>query len=88
VSVAGPPTARALEAATTTIPIVFVTGSAVATGIVPALARPEGRRQDPEKRTTGRASRGAARHVRGRRQRARGLAIPASLRLRADEVLE
>jgi putative ABC transport system substrate-binding protein len=42
VSAGGPSTARALKAATSTIPIVFVTGSAVAAGIVPGLARPGG----------------------------------------------
>jgi ABC-type uncharacterized transport system substrate-binding protein len=42
VSAGGPSTARALKAATSTIPVVFVTGSAVAAGIVPGLARPGG----------------------------------------------
>ena len=39
VSSGGAPTARAAKAATTTIPIVFVTGNAVAAGIVSNLAR-------------------------------------------------
>ena len=42
VSAGGPPTARALKSATTTIPIVFVSGSAVAAGIVSSIARPSG----------------------------------------------
>ena len=42
VSANGPPPARALKSATTTIPIVFVSGSAMAAGIVSNLARPEG----------------------------------------------
>jgi putative ABC transport system substrate-binding protein len=40
VSAGGDPTVRAVKAATTTVPIVFVTGSAVAAGIVSNLARP------------------------------------------------
>jgi putative ABC transport system substrate-binding protein len=40
VAVGGPPSARAAKAATTRIPIVFVSGSAVQSGIVPSLARP------------------------------------------------
>ena len=42
VSAGGDPTVRAVKAATTTVPIVFVTGSAVAAGIVSNLARPAG----------------------------------------------
>lgn len=42
VSAGGPPAARALKSATATIPVVFVSGSAVAAGIVSSLARPEG----------------------------------------------
>jgi len=42
VAAGGPPAARALKSATTTIPVVFVSGSAVAAGIVSSLARPEG----------------------------------------------
>jgi putative ABC transport system substrate-binding protein len=42
VSAGGPPAARALKSATATVPIVFVSGSAVAAGIVSNLARPEG----------------------------------------------
>jgi putative tryptophan/tyrosine transport system substrate-binding protein len=39
---AGPPSARAAKAATSSIPIVFVTGDGVAEGLVPSLARPVG----------------------------------------------
>ena len=42
VSTGGDPTVRAVKAATTTVPIVFITGSAVAAGIVSNLARPAG----------------------------------------------
>jgi len=42
VSGGGDPTVRAVKAATTTVPIVFITGSAVAAGIVSNLARPAG----------------------------------------------
>jgi putative ABC transport system substrate-binding protein len=42
VSAGGPPVARALKSATTTIPVVFITGSAVAAGIVSNMARPGG----------------------------------------------
>ena len=42
VSAGGPPAARALKSATTTIPVVFVSGSAVAAGIVSSIARPGG----------------------------------------------
>src|SRR3954468_15529711 len=42
ISAGGPPVARALKSATTTIPVVFVTGSAVAAGIVASIARPGG----------------------------------------------
>jgi ABC-type uncharacterized transport system substrate-binding protein len=42
VSGGGDPTVRAVKAATTTVPVVFVTGSAVAAGIVSNLARPTG----------------------------------------------
>jgi len=42
VSAGGSPAVRAAKAATTTVPIVFVTGSAVADGIVSNLARPAG----------------------------------------------
>jgi len=42
VSAGGPPAARALKSTTMAIPIVFVSGSAVATGIVSSLARPGG----------------------------------------------
>jgi putative ABC transport system substrate-binding protein len=42
VSTGGSPTVRAAKTATTTVPIVFVTGSAVADGIVSNLARPAG----------------------------------------------
>ncbi len=42
VSGGGDPTVRAVKAATTTVPIVFITGSAVAVGIVSNLARPAG----------------------------------------------
>ena len=42
VSVGGPTAARAAKAATTSIPIVFVSGSAVEAGIVSSLARPGG----------------------------------------------
>ena len=42
VSVGGPTAARAAKAATTSIPIVFVSGSAVEAGIVSGLARPGG----------------------------------------------
>jgi putative ABC transport system substrate-binding protein len=41
ISAGGPPAARALKTVTTTIPIVFISGSAVAAGIVSNLARPE-----------------------------------------------
>jgi len=42
VSTGGTPTVRAVKAATTTVPIVFVSGNAVAEGIVSNLARPAG----------------------------------------------
>jgi putative ABC transport system substrate-binding protein len=42
VSGGGDPTVRAVKAATTTVPIIFITGSAVAAGIVSNLARPAG----------------------------------------------
>ena len=42
VSGGGDPTVRAVKAATTTVPIVFITGSAVAAGIVSNVARPAG----------------------------------------------
>jgi len=42
VSAGGPPAARALKSATATIPVVFVSGSAVAAGIVSSIARPGG----------------------------------------------
>jgi putative ABC transport system substrate-binding protein len=42
VSVGGPSAARAAKAATTSIPIVFVSGAAVEAGIVSSLARPGG----------------------------------------------
>src|SRR5262252_6021829 len=42
VSVGGPTAARAAKAATTSIPIVFVSGRAVEAGIVSNLARPGG----------------------------------------------
>jgi putative ABC transport system substrate-binding protein len=42
VSAGGPPTARAVKAATTTIPVVFISGHAVEAGIVSSLARPGG----------------------------------------------
>jgi putative ABC transport system substrate-binding protein len=42
VSAGGPPAARALKSATTTLPVVFVSGSAVAAGIVSSIARPGG----------------------------------------------
>jgi putative ABC transport system substrate-binding protein len=42
VSAGGPPAARAAKAATQTIPVVFVSGSAVEAGIVSNLARPGG----------------------------------------------
>jgi putative ABC transport system substrate-binding protein len=42
VSAGGPPAARALKTTTTTIPVVFVSGSALAAGIVSNIARPEG----------------------------------------------
>ena len=40
VSAGGPPPARALKAATRTIPIVFISGSVMAAGIVSSLSRP------------------------------------------------
>ena len=42
VSTGGPPAARAAKAATKTLPVVFVSGSVVETGIVSNLARPGG----------------------------------------------
>ena len=42
VAAGGPPPARALKAATQTIPVVFITGSAMAAGIVASLGRPGG----------------------------------------------
>ena len=42
VSAGGPPAARTLQSATTTVPVVFVTGSAVAAGLVSSIARPGG----------------------------------------------
>jgi len=42
VSAGGPPAARAVKSATTTIPVIFVSGSAVAAGIVSSIARPGG----------------------------------------------
>jgi putative ABC transport system substrate-binding protein len=42
VSAGGPPAARALKSATRTIPIVFVSGSVMAAGIVSNIARPGG----------------------------------------------
>ena len=41
-STGGPPAVRAIRSATTTIPIVFITGDPVAEQIVPSLARPGG----------------------------------------------
>lgn len=41
VSAGGPPPARALKAATSTTPVVFISGSAVDAGIVSSLARPD-----------------------------------------------
>jgi putative ABC transport system substrate-binding protein len=40
VSAGGPPPARALKAATKTIPVVFISGSVLAAGIVSSLSRP------------------------------------------------
>jgi putative ABC transport system substrate-binding protein len=42
VSAGGPPPARALKMATKTLPVVFITGSAMAAGIVSSLSRPGG----------------------------------------------
>ncbi len=42
VSAGGPPAARAAKSATTSIPVVFISGSALAAGIVPNLGRPGG----------------------------------------------
>src|SRR4029434_888901 len=42
VSTGGPPAARAAKAATKTLPVVFVSGSAVEAGIVSNLGRPGG----------------------------------------------
>lgn len=42
VSTGGPPAVRAVRSATTTIPIVFITGDPIAEQIVPSLARPGG----------------------------------------------
>lgn len=42
VSTGGAPTVRAVKAATSTIPIVFITGNPIAEQIVPSLARPGG----------------------------------------------
>ena len=41
-SAGGPPVARALKSATTSTPVVFVSGSAVGAGLVSSLARPGG----------------------------------------------
>ena len=41
-STGGAPTVRAVKAATTTIPIVFITGNPIAEQVVPSLARPGG----------------------------------------------
>lgn len=42
VSTGGPPTVRAVKNATSTVPVVFITGSPVGEGIVATLARPGG----------------------------------------------
>jgi putative tryptophan/tyrosine transport system substrate-binding protein len=42
VAAGGPPPARALKAATQTIPVVFIAGSAMSAGIVSSLSRPGG----------------------------------------------
>jgi putative tryptophan/tyrosine transport system substrate-binding protein len=42
VSAGGPPPARALKAATETLPVVFISGSVMAAGIVSSLGRPGG----------------------------------------------